>query len=151
MPNKDLFGSESRWWAHWKITRPLKESLPWSTAKHKGGESPMKVIGMLCSSFIDRWLQMNPPLSLWANQTLRFTYSTDCAAAEASVIDATLPANSWTLRGRASASAGRHAFTQAIVSVAILKMYSWMRQKNVMCFSISDFLTTFPERFYELS
>lgn len=33
---------------------------------------------MLCSPLIDRWQQMNSPLSLWANQTLRFTYSTDC-------------------------------------------------------------------------
>lgn len=70
----------------------------------------MKVIGMLCSSFIDRRLQMNPPLSLRPNQTLRFTYSTDCAAAEASVIDATMAANGWTLKGRASAAAGRRIY-----------------------------------------
>lgn len=33
---------------------------------------------MLCSPLIDRWQQMNPLLSLGANQTHRFTYSTDC-------------------------------------------------------------------------
>lgn len=32
---------------------------------------------MLCSPLIDCWQQMNPLQSLWANQTLRFTYSTD--------------------------------------------------------------------------
>ena len=32
---------------------------------------------MLCSPLIDRWQQMNSQLSLWANQTLRFTYSSD--------------------------------------------------------------------------
>lgn len=34
---------------------------------------------MLCSPLIDRWQQINSQPSLWANQTLRFTYSTDCA------------------------------------------------------------------------
>ena len=33
---------------------------------------------MLCSPLIDCWQQMNPLQSLWANQNLRFTYSTDC-------------------------------------------------------------------------
>lgn len=39
---------------------------------------PIKLIGMLCSPLIDCWQQMNPLLSLGANQTHRFTYSTDC-------------------------------------------------------------------------